>query len=52
MIKITTEVGKTLSGRPLYRHQLFYNDNTNYLVKAQSYFTKAEKKAAKIKNKK
>lgn len=45
---VSHEVGKSIEGKPMYRHQLIYDDNTNYLVKAQSYFTKEQKKIAKL----
>lgn len=32
----------------IVRNFFFNNDKTNYLVKAQSYFTKDEKKQAKL----
>lgn len=35
-------------GAKIVRNFFFNNDNTNYLVKAQSYFYKDEKKTAKF----
>lgn len=35
-------------GTKIVRNFFFNNDSTNYLVKAQSYFSKDEKKTAKF----
>ena len=35
-------------GSKIVRNFFFNEDNTNYLIKAQSYFTKQEKKIAKL----
>lgn len=45
------EVGKRTNGSTIKRILLINDDNTNYLVKAQSYFTKNQKKIAKFKYK-
>lgn len=37
-------------GTKIVRNFFFNSDKTNYLVKAQSYFTKDEKKLAKFKH--
>lgn len=39
-------------GSKIVRNFFFNDDKTNYLLKAQSYFTKDEKKQAKINHKK
>jgi len=38
-------------GSKIVRNFFFNEDKTNYLVKAQSYFTKHEKKVAKLNHK-
>jgi len=38
-------------GSKIVRNFFFNEDKTNYLVKAQSYFTKDEKKQAKLNHK-
>ena len=48
MRKITEEVGKTVDGIRLVRNYFMYDDKTNYMLKAQSYYTKDERKAAKV----
>ena len=48
MRTITEVVGRNREGIRLVRNYFMYDDKTNYLVKAQSYFTKDEKKAAKL----
>jgi hypothetical protein len=48
MRKITEEVGKTVDGIRLVRNYFMYDDKTNYMLKAQSYYTKDEIKAAKV----
>lgn len=50
-IKVSEIVGISLNGTKLYRHYFFNGNNINYLVKAQSYFTKEQKKIAKHQNK-
>lgn len=45
---VTHEIGRKLDGTRIVRNFFFNNDKTNYLVKAQSYFTKHEKKVAKL----
>jgi hypothetical protein len=39
------------NGSEIVRNYFFNNDKTNWLVKAQSYFTKHEKKVAKLNHK-
>lgn len=39
------------NGSKIVRNFFFNEDKTNWLVKAQSYFTKHEKKVAKLKHK-
>ena len=46
-IKFSEIVGMGLYGSTLYKHYFFNGDSINYLVKAQSYFTKEQKKIAK-----
>ena len=41
-------IEKKKDGSKIVRNFFFNSDKTNYLVKAQSYFTKDEKKAAKL----
>lgn len=51
MRTITHEIGtKTLDGKkiPIVRNYFLHEDDTNYLTKAQSYFTKDQKKQAKL----
>jgi hypothetical protein len=48
---VTHEVGRKTDGTKIVRNFFFNDDDTNYLVKAQSYFTKHEKKVAKLKYK-
>lgn len=49
---ITEEIGKTIDGIRLVRNYFMYDDDTNYLLKAQSNFTKDERKEAKINHRK
>ena len=48
---VTHEIGRKNDGTRIVRNFFFNNDKTNYLLKAQSYFTKHEKKVAKLKYK-
>jgi hypothetical protein len=48
---VTHEIGRKNDGTKIVRNFFFNDDKTNYLVKAQSYFTKHEKKVAKLKYK-
>ena len=48
---VTHEIGRKSDGTKIVRNFFFNNDKTNYLVQAQSYFTKHEKKVAKLKYK-
>lgn len=45
---VTHEIGRKPDGTRIVRNFFFNNDKTNWLVKAQSYFTKHEKKVAKL----
>jgi len=45
---ITQEIGRKKDGTKIVRNFFFNDDKTNYLVQAQSYFTKHEKKVAKL----
>tara|TARA_R110000823_G_scaffold314955_1_gene445124 strand:- start:9046 stop:9213 length:168 start_codon:yes stop_codon:yes gene_type:complete len=45
---VTHVIGIKKDGSKIVRNFFFNNDKTNYLVKAQSYFTKHEKKIAKL----
>tara|TARA_B110000908_G_C10030812_1_gene347307 strand:+ start:245 stop:412 length:168 start_codon:yes stop_codon:yes gene_type:complete len=47
----TTEISRRSDGTKVVRHLLINDDKTNYLVKAQSYFSKEEKRAAKLNHK-
>ena len=49
---ITQEIERKKDGTKIVRNFFFNNDKTNWLVKAQSYFTKDEKKQAKLNHKK
>tara|TARA_R110000851_G_scaffold291462_7_gene445848 strand:- start:756 stop:1025 length:270 start_codon:yes stop_codon:yes gene_type:complete len=46
----SVEVGKSRDGYPLYRHQLINDDNTNYLLKAQSYSSGSLKSLEQLKH--
>ncbi|MFY8248241.1 MAG: hypothetical protein ACOVJ5_00890 [Gloeomargaritales cyanobacterium] len=48
---VTHEIERKKDGTRVVRNFFFNDDDTNYLVKAQSYFTKHEKKVAKLKYK-
>ena len=48
---ITHEIETKKNGNAIVRNFFFNNDKTNWLVKAQSYFTKDEKKQAKLNHK-
>lgn len=50
-IKVSEIVGMGLYGSKLWKHYFFNSDSINYLVKAQSYFTKEQKKIAKLQHK-
>lgn len=49
---VTHEIERKKDGTKIVRNFFFNEDKTNYLVKAQSYFTKHEKKIAKNNHKK
>jgi len=48
---ITHEIERKKNGNAIVRNFFFNNDKTNWLVKSQSYFTKDEKKQAKLNHK-
>lgn len=48
---VTHVLEQKANGNKVVRNFFFNEDKTNYLVKAQSYFTKHEKKVAKLKHK-
>jgi hypothetical protein len=50
-IKDSIEVGRTNDGLPLYRHRFINSVTVDYMAKAHSYFTKEEKKLAKLNHK-
>jgi hypothetical protein len=50
-VLVTHEIERKKDGSKIVRNFFFNNDRTNWLVKAQSYFTKHEKKLAKIEHK-
>lgn len=45
---VTHEIGRKKDGTRIVKNFFFNDDKTNYLLKAQSYFTKEEKRQAKI----
>lgn len=45
---VTHEIERKKDGSRIVRNFFFNNDKTNWLTKAQSYFTKHEKKIAKL----
>ena len=45
---VTHVLEQKANGTKVVRNFFFNNDKTNWLVKAQSYFTKHEKKVAKL----
>jgi len=44
----TKEIGVRADGTRIVRNSFINDDKTNYLIKAQSYFSKEEKKEAKL----
>lgn len=48
---VTHVIETKKDGSKIVRNFFFNSDKTNYLVKAQSYFTKDEKKQAKLTHK-
>ncbi|MGB2525663.1 hypothetical protein [Flagellimonas sp. SN16] len=48
---ITHEIEKLANGGKIVRNYFINDDNTNYLTKAHSYFTKEERKLAKLNHK-
>jgi len=48
---VSHEIGRKPDETKIVRNFFFNDDKTNYLVKAQSYFTKDEKKQAKLNHK-
>jgi len=49
--KLTTELGRRLDGTLICRYRFINDDDTNYMVKAHSYFTKEQRKLAKLNHK-
>jgi|TARA_R110000796_G_scaffold40885_1_gene101064 hypothetical protein len=47
-VLVSHEIGRRKDGSKIVKNFFFNNDKTNYLVLAQSYFTKHEKKVAKL----
>lgn len=47
-VLVTHLIETRKNGSKIVRNFFFNEDKTNYLVKAQSYFTKHEKKVAKL----
>lgn len=47
-ILVSHEIERRKDGTKIVKNFFFNNDKINYLVKAQSYFTKDEKKQAKL----
>ena len=47
-VLVSHEIGRKVDGTKIVRNFFFNNDKTNWLVKAHSYFTKDEKKQAKL----
>lgn len=45
------EIGRRRDGSLIVRNSFINDDTTNYLLKAQSYFTKEEKRVAKFNHK-
>lgn len=45
---VTHEIERRRDGSKIVRNFFFNDDKTNYLVKAQSYFSKDEKKQAQL----
>lgn len=50
-ILVSHEIERKSDGTRIVKNFFFNNDKTNYLVKAQSYFTRDEKKAAELNHK-
>ena len=50
-ILVSHEIERKADGTRIVKNFFFNNDKTNYLVKAQSYFTRDEKKAAELNHK-
>ena len=48
---VTHEIGRKTDGTKIVRNFFFNNDKTNYMTLAHSYFSKHEKKVAKLKYK-
>ncbi len=49
--RIANEIGSRNDGTRIYRYQFINDDKTNWLSKAHSYFTKKERKVAKLNHK-
>jgi len=50
-VMVTHELERKKDGTRIVRNFFFNTDKTNYLTKAQSYFSKDEKKQAKLNHK-
>ena len=50
-VMVSHEIERKKDGTKIVRNFFFNNDKTNYLTKAQSYFSKDEKKQAKLNQK-
>ena len=50
-VEVVNEIGTRADGSKIIKRSFINNDKTNYLVKSQSYFTKTEKKIAKLNHK-
>lgn len=51
MRTVTHDVGTRPDGIRIVRNYFIHDDNTNYLVQAHSYFTKQERKEARLNHK-
>jgi hypothetical protein len=50
-ILVTHEIERKKDGTRIVRNFFFNDDKTNYMMQAHSYFTKQERKAAKLSHK-
>lgn len=51
MRTVTHEIERKPNGQKIVRNYFINDDDTNYMLKAHSYFTKEEKKIAKLNHK-
>ena len=49
--RIAIEVGRNRDGLALYRYHFINTGENNYMAKAHSYYTKEERKAARLSHK-